>query len=236
MFMEVPQGLQIEVPDLVCKLNKSLYGLKQASRQWYDKLTTTLCTRGFRHSENNYSLFYKKNGFSIVFVAVYVDDVILTGTDIEEIKALKSFLHDQFKIKDLGKLHYFLDWKCSTKAMGFSFHKGKTEYRSIRKVVGELVWLKRLLEALTVPCLHPIPVFCDRQAALHMARNPVFYEHTNHIEVDCYFVRDKLYDGLITLHHISTDIQLADILTKALTGIKHSSVLSKLAVSSSPPT
>ncbi|XP_075086252.1 uncharacterized protein LOC142168967 [Nicotiana tabacum] len=108
VYTEVPQGLQIEVPSLVCKLNKSLYGLKQASRQWYAKLTEALCTRGFRHSENDHSLFCKKDGLLIVFVAVYVDDVILTDTDVEEIKALKVFLHDQFKIKDLGKLHYFL--------------------------------------------------------------------------------------------------------------------------------
>ncbi|XP_019253844.1 PREDICTED: uncharacterized protein LOC109232531 [Nicotiana attenuata] len=57
---------------------------------------------------HDYSLFYKKNGTSLVYVAVYVDDVILTGIDLEEIKLLKKFLHDSFKIKDLGRLQYFL--------------------------------------------------------------------------------------------------------------------------------
>nr|XP_016489607.1 PREDICTED: uncharacterized mitochondrial protein AtMg00810-like [Nicotiana tabacum] len=63
---------------------------------------------GYKHSENNYSPFSKKVSSSIIFVAVYVDDVIITGTDSVEIANLKSFLDGQFKIKDLGKLHYFL--------------------------------------------------------------------------------------------------------------------------------
>ncbi|XP_070021411.1 uncharacterized protein [Nicotiana sylvestris] len=81
---------------------------EEASRQWYDKLTESLCSRGFVHSVNDYTLFYKKNAISSIFVVVYVDDFILTGTNLSEITALKNFLHDKFKIKDLGKLHYFL--------------------------------------------------------------------------------------------------------------------------------
>lgn len=104
--MALPQDLMVEGDNLVYKLKKSLYGLKQASRQWYDKLANNLCFRGYKHSKNNYSLFYKSKGCYLVFVAVYVDDVILTGTDLEEINSLKAFLHDQFKIKDFGKLHY----------------------------------------------------------------------------------------------------------------------------------
>nr|XP_016513719.1 PREDICTED: uncharacterized mitochondrial protein AtMg00810-like [Nicotiana tabacum] len=98
----VPNG------NLVCMLRKSLYGLKQASRQCYYKLTESLHSRGFMHSTSDYSLFYKKHRTSTVFVAVYVDDVIVIGTNFEEIKELKVFSHNQFKIKDLGKLHYFL--------------------------------------------------------------------------------------------------------------------------------
>ncbi|XP_070053376.1 uncharacterized mitochondrial protein AtMg00810-like [Nicotiana tomentosiformis] len=109
--MEASPGLVVDQCSsnrVVCRLNKSLYKLKQASRQWYAKLTEALSSKGYQPSENEYSLFYKKTFSSIIFVAVYVDDVIITGTDSKEIARLKAFLDQRFRIKDLGRLHYFL--------------------------------------------------------------------------------------------------------------------------------
>lgn len=112
----------------------------------------------------------------------------------------------------------------------------EAEYRSIRVVVGEVIWLRRILTKLDVPCNNPTPVYCDSQAAVHIARNPIFHERTKHIEVDCHFVRNSLQGGIINLHHVSTHEQLADMFTKSLTWIKHIALLDKLAVDSSPPT
>nr|XP_016451549.1 PREDICTED: uncharacterized mitochondrial protein AtMg00810-like [Nicotiana tabacum] len=67
---------------------------------------------------NDYSLLYKRNGESSVYVAVYVDDVLLTGTDQHAIAQFKAFLHEQFKIKDPGQLHYFLGLKVMYKDDG----------------------------------------------------------------------------------------------------------------------
>lgn len=89
-------------------VKKSLYDLRQASRQWYAKLFQALCIRGYSHSPNDHSLFIKRCSTSIVLLAVYVDDIILTCDDLGKISSLKHFLDSQFNIKDLGILHYFL--------------------------------------------------------------------------------------------------------------------------------
>ncbi|XP_019242172.1 PREDICTED: uncharacterized protein LOC109222255 [Nicotiana attenuata] len=128
-----------------------------------------------------------------------------------------------------------VSWK-SKKQSTIALSSAEAKYKSVRAVVGELVWLVRLFEEFSVTLSLPIPVFCDSQAALHIAKNPVFHERTKHIEVDCHFVRDKLQEGLISLHYIPTSDQLADIFTKTLTWIKHSTLLDKLGVSSSLPT
>lgn len=106
--MKLPVGITPLSPVHVFKQKKSLYGLRHASRQWYAKLTTSLSFKGFTHSLNDYSLFFKKTCSSISIVAVYVDDILLTRNDDTKLHALKQFLHQEFRIKDLGFLHFFL--------------------------------------------------------------------------------------------------------------------------------
>ena len=108
IYMKVPEGISASVPQAVCRLKKSLYGLKQASRQWYAKLTEVLYSRGCTHSSNDYSLFYKKTATSHTFLGVYVDDILFTGDNDAEITSLKTYLDLNFKIKDLGTARYFL--------------------------------------------------------------------------------------------------------------------------------
>ncbi|MCH82808.1 retrovirus-related Pol polyprotein from transposon TNT 1-94, partial [Trifolium medium] len=108
VYMQPPPGLHLPHSNLVCKLQKSLYGLKQASRQWNTKLTTTLLSSGYVQSKSDYSLFTKQSDIGFTVVLVYVDDLVLGGTDMHEITQLKTLLNDKFSIKDLGILKYFL--------------------------------------------------------------------------------------------------------------------------------
>ena len=127
-------------------------------------------------------------------------------------------------------------WK-SKKQPTVSLSSAEAEYRSLRAVTAELSWLTRLVSELQVPSILPIPVKSNSLAAIYIAKNPVFHERTKHIELDCHFVREKLHEGLISLSHITTTYQLADIFTKPLPHPQHYHLLCKLRVSSfHPPT
>ncbi|XP_076958475.1 uncharacterized protein LOC143634207 [Bidens hawaiensis] len=108
VYMKIPQGFAQEGETRVCRLRKSLYGLKQASRNWYQKFTNSLLKLGFNQSKADHSLFLQQRGQSFVAALIYVDDVIIVGNDTKNIQSTKDELNKRFSIKDLGRLKYFL--------------------------------------------------------------------------------------------------------------------------------
>ncbi|XP_057953536.1 uncharacterized mitochondrial protein AtMg00810-like [Malania oleifera] len=116
--MELPPGYPNENGRKVCKLNKSLYGLKQASRQSYSKLSNFITHQGYVQSKADYNLYTKAAEGSFTAILVYVDDIIIAGNNMDEIDQLKRSLDDRFKIKDLGKLKYFLGIEVARIARG----------------------------------------------------------------------------------------------------------------------
>ncbi|KAG8503082.1 hypothetical protein CXB51_000899 [Gossypium anomalum] len=118
VYMLLPPSFNSSTPNKVCKLQKSLYGLKQASRQWFSKLTSALTSLGYIQSSSNFSLFVKKDVASFTALLVYVDDVILAGDNFDEIARVKAFLDFTFRIKDLGDLKYFLGLEVARSSAG----------------------------------------------------------------------------------------------------------------------
>ena len=122
VYMTLPQGFHSkgETSNSVCKFTESLYGLKQASRQWFSKFSTTLLKHGFVQSKADYSLFTRQEGSSFIALLVYVDDILIASSDATAVTKLKQFLDAQFKLKDLGPVRYFLALEIARSSQGIS--------------------------------------------------------------------------------------------------------------------
>ena len=88
VFMLQPHGYEVGDSNLVCKLTKALYGLKQAPRAWFAKLSSTLQHLGFHSTKSDVSLFIRITASTTIFVLIYVDDIIVTGSSPPAIYAL----------------------------------------------------------------------------------------------------------------------------------------------------
>lgn len=113
VYMQLPKGYVHNVEPkagekLVGRLHKSIYGLKQASRQWNAKFTEALLQFGFLQSKNDYSLFVKGAGSSFVTLLVYVDDIVVASPNMEIVHKVVGYLKNVFKLRDMGSLKYFL--------------------------------------------------------------------------------------------------------------------------------
>ncbi|CAL1389558.1 unnamed protein product [Linum trigynum] len=367
VYMSIPQGFASPGDMRVCLLHKSIYGLRQASRNWYEKFTQALLAFDFVQSKADHALFIHRRGSSYVVALIYVDDVILAGNDLPFINRVKGFLHEKFTIKDLGTLKYFLGIEVARSSRGIVLNQRKyvldilantgleavrpsptpveqqhhlgrdasppavdpgayrrlvgrllyltvtrpdityavnllsqamqaptkahedaavrvlrylkstpgrglffpastpliltaycdadwggcpltrrsttgyyirlgaspiswrtkkqnvvarssaeAEYRAMASTVSEVLWLRWLLRDLGISSSGPTPLFCDNQAALHIAANPVFHERTKHVEMDCHFVRERVQSRDIAPQKIATADQPADLFTKGL--------------------
>ena len=98
VYMQMPKGIP-NPEHKVCRLKKSIYGLKQASKQWFAKLVTKLQSQGFVQSKSDYSLFIKRSENQVTIVAVYVNDIVLTGNHSSSITTLKEHLHSIFRLR-----------------------------------------------------------------------------------------------------------------------------------------
>ena len=109
IYMRQPEGFEeAGAEELVCHLRKSLYGLKQSSRCWYEELKQHLVEMGFTISRADPCVFYKWTGSDLSIISVYVDDLILLVDLMSELSEIKRELSSRFKMKDLGPLSYCL--------------------------------------------------------------------------------------------------------------------------------
>ncbi|XP_057432842.1 uncharacterized mitochondrial protein AtMg00810-like [Lotus japonicus] len=124
--MQQPPGfVDPRFPTHVCRLNKALYGLKQAPRAWFQRLSSFLTSNGFMCSRADPSLFFFYKGRITLYLLVYVDDIILTGSDTSLLTQFIARLNAEFAIKYLGKLGYFLGLEITYTADGLFLGQAK---------------------------------------------------------------------------------------------------------------
>ncbi|CAL2237478.1 unnamed protein product [Prunus armeniaca] len=316
VYMLPPPGYRRPGEQMVCRLHKSLYGLKQASRTWFRRFSSAIqdigndeqeirnlkqfLNRCFRNKDLGLLKYFlgvevarSKDGISICQRKYTLDileeagllgvkpikvpmepELVLTTTGSDALKEPAQYqrligkLPHHQQARDYICSEYFesihartqaappqgstssssipeertwarlivfykknslVSWK-SKKQVTVSRSSAETEYRSMATATCELTWLRYLLRDLRVPHSGLARLFCDNQAALHIAVNLVYHERTKHIELDCHTVHENIQKGEIKTAYVPTGNQIADIFTKPLRAPIFHTHLSKLGV------
>ncbi|WJZ90854.1 hypothetical protein VitviT2T_009971 [Vitis vinifera] len=163
----------------VCKLKKSLYGLKQSPRAWFGRFTKSMRAFGYCQSNSDHTLFLKKQHGKITTLIVYLDDMVVIGNDPEERKALQNYLFREFKMKYLGPLKYFLGIEVSRSSEGIFLPQrkyaldllqetGMSEYQPVNTPIEEGLKL----------CVEPNQVSTDKGRYQRLVGRLMYLAHT----------------------------------------------------------
>ena len=126
VYLQQPLGyVNPAYPSYVCKLHMSLYGLEQASRAWFERFTFHLLHLGFTASMVDSSFFIFHSTSTIIYMLLYVDDIIITRNNSAYIAQLIAALSTIFELKDLGSLNYFLGIQISHSKFGVTLTQSK---------------------------------------------------------------------------------------------------------------
>ena len=161
VYMEQPEGFQKDGEDhLVCRLKKSIYGLKQASRQWYLKFDNVISSLGFVESKVDRCINIKISGSKYIFLILYVDDILLAYNDLGMLHEVKQSLSRYFDMKDLGEASFVL---------GIEIHRDTT-----RKVLGisQKAYIERILKRFSMHDCKSWDVPIAKGDKLSLAQSP----------------------------------------------------------------
>lgn len=383
VYVTQPEGFVKEGKEhLVYKLVKALYGLRQAPRAWYTKLSKYLEKLGFVRCPYEHAVYTKKVGGEILIIGVYVDDLLVTGTKTSIIEEFKVQMSEKFEMSNLGILSYYLGlevkqgtgkielsqaayakkllekagmWDCnptkipmdpkecigkdeggklvdvtkfksmigglrylvhtrpdiayavgivsrfmekptmmhqltakrilryikgtlsfgliytkgsgsdlltgysdsdlaghvddrrSTGGMVFYLNEGlvtwssqkqrcvalsscEAEFMAATAAACQAIWLRKMVGQITGNYIEPVVLYIDNRSAIDLAKNPVFHGRSKHIDIRYHFIRECVENGEIVVKHISTDLQRADVLTKALPAARFGKMRTLLGV------
>jgi hypothetical protein len=137
VYVTQPPGFTIKgKQDRVFRLNKTLYGLKQAPRTWNKRIDKFFMEQGFKKCIVEHGVYMKgSEETSLLIICLYVDDFMLTGSNIQVIENFKSVMKSEFEMTDLGKLAYFLGMEILRTSKGLILHQTKYDTKILKKFI-----------------------------------------------------------------------------------------------------
>ncbi len=144
-YMRLPDGVELDKNKYTCKLNKAIYGLRISPRRWYMTIETTLKEFGLRQSRHEPCLFYRVTTSGFTLLTMYVDDLLVTGTDAEYVQELRERIRSTYTIKDLGEIKRFLGMDFKREANNGTMYIAQTDY------ITEIIKTAKLTEANAKP-------------------------------------------------------------------------------------
>ncbi|KAI5349975.1 hypothetical protein L3X38_002866 [Prunus dulcis] len=258
IYMQQPEGfIQEGREDQVCKLRKSIYGLKQASRQWYLKFDEVVRSHGFSESpvDECGDVPFSKGDKLSMEQSPKTEQEKLEMVD----KPYASLVGSLMQVENLELFGYAdadlggcVDSLKSTSGYVFLFGGGAISWKSVKQThtatstmqseyiacyeaASQAIWLKNLITSLRVvdSIERPVQIWNDNSAAVFFTKSNKRSSGTKHLKFKYLSVRENIRDGLVKLDHIGTHFMIADPLTKGLpNGVFHGHVRSMGLVSS----
>eukprot|EP00253_Pinus_taeda_P004940 PITA_04940 len=198
IYIEQPIGVIKTNSILVCQLNKSIYGLKQASQAWYAKMVSFLLETGFSRCHSHNTIYTKKVGKSLIILVLYVDDLILIGSDPNLINHWKSSLKKNFELIDLGHLHYFLGLQVLQSKEAISLSRSNAEASPLLVGFTDCDWdsdpddRKSTAGYVFTPGSGPITWACKKQISISLSSVEAEYHGAVEASKEALWIRQIL--------------------------------------------
>jgi hypothetical protein len=161
VYMAQPKGFVVKGKEhMGCHLRKSIYGLKQASRQWYLKFDEIIRSFSFKENEEDNYIYAKFRNGKFIFLILYVDDILLSSSDVSLLLETKRFLSSNFEMKDLGEVSFVL---------GIEIHRDRR-----KEVLGssQKVYLEKVLKKFSMHACNSTPGPIVKGVSMRVFRVP----------------------------------------------------------------
>eukprot|EP00253_Pinus_taeda_P002976 PITA_02976 len=237
IYMEQPIGFIQTDSSLVCRLKKSLYGLKQAPRACDPNLINhvksslkkkcEMTDLGHLHYFLGLQVLHSKEGISLSQSNAKATPLLVGFTDSDWAGDPDDRNSTAGYVFTLGSGP--ITWACKKQA-AISLSSAEAEYRGAVEASKEALWLRQILSEFGFEQQHPTTLWCDNQSAIKLCKDPVQHQRSKHIELHMHFIRKLIHDHVLEVQYCSTDDQVADIFTKALTEAKFTKLRYMLGV------